>query len=203
MVLPQSFRPATLLHTALLVSALLPVPAFAEGRVSPVAISADVVDADPKISTNDFGGHKAWSIIWPRDAAGRELRVGFIEELRLPYAEHPQEMMDFAHDSSADEPAGQTLDLPGRTEALWGRQVHWLLMSERAVMEPDSKKPETVADGKLHRGQDRRTCAVFTTDPAPRVGTLVGCFCRDLPPGTKIDEATARQWLEDIDLRIP
>jgi hypothetical protein len=102
----------------LLLHGIIQFPALAEGRISPVAISADVVDADPKISTRDFGGHQAWSIIWPRDAAGRELRVGFIEELRLPYAEHPQEMMDLAHDSSADEPAEQTLDLPGRTETL-------------------------------------------------------------------------------------
>jgi hypothetical protein len=182
-------------------SVLPPVPAFAAN--SPVAVSADVVDTDPKISTRDFGGHKAWSIIWYRDAQGRELRIGFIEDLQLPYREHPQELVDFAHDASADEPAEQTLDMPGRAEQLWGRDVFWLVMSERSVMEPDPKKQETVANGKLHRGQDRRTCAVFTTDPAPRKGTLIGAFCRDLAPGTRIDEATARQWLEDIDLRVP
>lgn len=195
--MPFPSRPVLLL----LLSPLLVTPAVAAN--SPVAISADVVDSDPEISTRTFQGHKAWSISWYRDAKGRELRIGFIEELRLPYAGHPQEMLDFAHDASADEPAGQTLDLPGRTEEIWGRQVFWLLMSEFAVMEPDRNRPETMADGKLHRGQDRRTCAVFTADPAPRAGTLVGSYCRDLAPGTGIDEATARQWLEDLDLRIP
>jgi hypothetical protein len=169
------------------------LPAFAEGRVSPVAVSADVVDDDPEITTRDFGGHKAWSIIWRRDAQGRELRVGFIEELRLPYAEHPQEMVDFAHDENAGAPVEQTVDLPGRAEQLWNREVFWLVMSE-AALAPGSRK-------KL--SGDRRTCAVFTADPAPRIGTLVGAYCRDLPPGTKVDEATARQWLDDIDLRVP
>jgi hypothetical protein len=159
---------------------------------SPVAVSADVSDSDPAIETSDFGGHKAWSIIWRRDAQGRELRIGFIETLQLPYREHPEELLQFAHDEDSGDPADQTIDLPGRAERLWNRDVFWLLMSERAV------KPGTTA-----RGDDRRTCAVFTADPAPRVGTLVGAFCRDLAPGTKIDEATARQWLDDIDLRVP
>ncbi len=172
-------------------SCLLPfAPAHAAN--SPVAVSADVSDSDPSIETSDFGGHKAWSIIWRRDAQGRELRIGFIETLQLPYREHPQELLQFAHDEDSADAADQTIDLPGRAETLWNRDVFWLLMSERAV------KP-----GSTQRGDDRRTCAVFTADPAPRVGTLVGAFCRDLAPGTKIDEATARQWLDDIDLRVP
>jgi hypothetical protein len=153
---------------------------------SPVAVSADVSDSDPTIETSDFGGHKAWSIIWRRDAQGRELRIGFIETLQLPYAEHPQELVDFAHDEDAGDAIDQTLDLPGRAELLWNRDVFWLVMSEQAA-----------------NAKDRRTCAVFTADPAPRVGTLVGAFCRDLAPGTTIDEATARQWLDDLDLRVP
>ena len=173
--------------TAMLSCLLLDVvPAFAEGRISPVAVSAEVVAADPVITTRDFGGHKAWSIIWRRDAEGRELRVGFIEDLQLPYREHPQEMLDFAHDETAGAAIEQTLDLPGRAEELWRRNVFWLVMSERA------------ADG-----QQRRNCAVFTADPAPRLGTLIGAFCRDLPAGAKVDEATARQWLDDLDLRVP
>lgn len=169
------------------------LPAFAEGRVSPVAVSAGVVDDDPDITTRDFGGHKAWSIIWRRDAQGRELRIGFIEELRLPYAEHPKELVDFAHDENAGAPVEQVVDLPGRAAQIWNREVFWLVMSE-AALAPGSRK-------KL--SGDRRTCAVFTADPAPRIGTLVGAYCRDLPAGAKVDEATARQWLDDIDLRVP
>ncbi len=161
-------------------------PACAEGRISPVAVSADAVDDDPDISTHDFGGHQAWSIIWRPDEQGRELRIGFIEDLRLPYREHPQEMVDFAHDESAGDAIEQTIDLSGRAELMWGRNVFWLVMSERAA-----------------GGKQRRNCAVFTADPAPRIGTLVGAFCRNLAPDIKVDEATARQWLDDIDLRVP
>ena len=181
---------ASIQRFAILLAALsgtwsaIPLPALAAN--SPVAVSADVSDSDPTIETSDFGGHKAWSIIWRRDAQGRELRIGFIETLQLPYAEHPQELVDFAHDEDAGDAIDQTLDLPGRAELLWNRDVFWLVMSEQA------------ANAKY-----RRTCAVFTADPAPRVGTLVGAFCRDLAPGTTIDEATARQWLDDLDLRVP
>ena len=188
----RSFCPTTLLRAIVLISGLLPTLAFAEGRVSPVAVSADIVDDDPDITTRDFGGHKAWSIIWRRDAQGRELRIGFIEDLQLPYAEHPKEMVDFAHNEDAGNPVDQAVDLPGRAEQLWNRDVFWLVMSEAAL-----------APGSQKLSGDRRTCAIFTADPAPRIGTLVGAFCRDLAPGTKVDEATARQWLEDIDLRVP
>lgn len=183
---------------ALCLAALPPAAtiAFAEGRILPVAVSADVVASDPAIETRDYKGHKAWSILWPRDADGRELHLGFVETLLLPYRAHPQEMVDFAHDESSADPSDQTLDLAGRAETLWDRDVFWLLMSERAVLKPDT------AGGKLHRGDARRHCAVFTTDPAPRQGTLVGAYCRDLPPGSKVDEATARQWLDDLDLTI-
>lgn len=176
--------------------------AWADGRVSPVAVAADAVASDPSIETRDFKGHKAWSILWPRDADGRELHLGFVEELRLPYRDHPQEMVDFAHDASSEDPAEQTLDLAGRAEVIWERDVFWLATSERAVMMPDRNKPETMAGNKLHRGAARRHCAVFTTDPAPRKGTLVGAYCRELPPGAALDEATARQWLQDLDLTI-
>lgn len=176
--------------------------AVAEGRILPVAIAADAVDTDPSISTRDFKGHKAWSILWLRDELGRELHIGFIEGLRLPYREHPQEMLSFAHDESSPDPAEQTLDLPGRAETIWDRDVFWLVMSERAVMTPDPKKPETTAGGQLHRGDARRHCAVFTTDPAPRDGTLVGAYCHDLAPGATVDAATARQWLDSLDLTV-
>jgi hypothetical protein len=182
---------------AALAAVLLPAAQVAAtGRILPVAISADVVASDPAIETRDYKGHKAWSILWPRDAEGRELHLGFVETLQLPYRAHPQEMVDFAHDESSSDPAEQTLDLAGRAETLWDRDVFWLLMSERAVLKP------TTAGDKLHRGDARRHCAVFTTDPAPRPGTLVGAYCRDLPPGSKVDEATARQWLDDLDLTI-
>jgi hypothetical protein len=198
---PSAFRKERHL-VLLLIALLLGSPALATGQVLPIAVAADVVDSDPEIDTRDFKGHKAWSILWPRDALGRELHLGFIEELHLPYREHPREMVDFAHDESSADPAEQSLDYVGRAERIWDRDVFWLVMSERAVMTPDPQKPETMADGQLHRGAARRHCAVFTTDPAPRKGTLVGAYCRDLAPGTAIDEATARQWLEDLGLEI-
>lgn len=191
---------------AILVAVLLAMPsaraASAAGQILPVAIAADAVDSDPEIATRDYKGHKAWSILWPRDAAGRELHLGFIEDLRLPYRQHPQEMLDFAGDDSSGDPAEQTLDHGGRAEIIWDRDVFWLVMSERAVMTPDPKKPETTAGGQLHRGDARRHCAVFTTDPAPRDGTLVGAYCHDLAPGATVDAATARQWLDSLDLTV-
>lgn len=197
----RAFRPRVAFAAFL---CALPLPAFATGQVLPVAVSASAVDSDPAITTKDFQGHKAWSIIWHRDAAGRALRIGLIEDLRLPYRDYPREMLDFAHDDGSDDPAEQRLELPGRAEAIWGREVFWLLMSERAVLVPDAARPEAAAAAaKLPRSEMRRTCAVFTADPAPRTGTLVGSFCRDLVPGTKVDAATARQWLEELELRIP
>lgn len=191
---------------AILVAVLLAMPsvraASAAGQILPVAIAADAVDSDPEIASRDYKGHKAWSILWPRDAAGRELHLGFIEDLRLPYRQHPQEMLDFAGDDSSGDPAEQTLDHGGRAEIIWDRDVFWLVMSERAVLAPDPQKPETMADGRLHRGDARRHCAVFTTDPAPRKGTLVGAYCRNLAPGAAIDAATARQWLEELELTV-
>ena len=69
-------------------------------------------------------------------------------------------------------------------------------------MAPDADKPETVKDGKLHRGETRRNCAVFTAYPTGREATLIGSYCRDLPPDATIDEATARQWLQALDLQF-
>ncbi len=201
-------RPAVPAPAALLLLAALPVgvlaaaPALATGQILPIAVAADVVDSDPEIATRDYKGNKAWSILWPRDSQGRELHLGFVEKLRLPYRDHPKEMLEFAHDESSTDPAEQTLDHGGRAEMIWGRDVFWLVMSERAVLAPDPQKPETLLDGRLHRGDMRRHCAVFTTDPAPREGTLVGAYCRDLAPGTAIDAATARQWLEELGLTI-
>lgn len=187
---------------AALLAGIAAVPAFATGQVLPIAVAADAVDTDPRIDTRDYKGHKAWSILWPRDEAGRALHLGFVETLRLPYRDHPQEMLDFARDQSSTDPAELTLDHGGRAEIIWGRDVFWLVMSERAVMKPDPQKPETMLDGRLHRGETRRHCAVFTTDPTPRQGTLVGAYCRDLAPGSALDEATARQWLENLDLTV-
>ncbi len=180
------FRRRAKISALVLLLLLTPIPLPASAANSPVAVSADVSDSDPTIETSDFGGHKAWSIIWRRDAQGRELRIGFIETLRLPYREHPRELVDFAHNEDAGAPVDQTIDLPGRADQLWNRDVFWLVMSEQAA-----------------NARDRRICAVFTADPAPRIGTLVGAFCRDLAPGATIDEATARQWLDDLDLRVP
>ena len=177
-------------------------PAQGQGRISPIAIAADAIDSDPDIRTRDYQGHKAWSILWPRDGAGRSLHLGFIEGLKLPYRDYPQEMLAFAHDARSDEPAEQSLDFPGRAEQVWGRDVFWLVTSERAVLEPDRKKPETTAGNKLHRGDARRHCVVFTTDPVPRDGSLVGAFCHELAAGTVLDRAAARQWLDDLDLVI-
>lgn len=187
---------------ALLLPAVAPAPALAEGRISPIAVAADAVDSDPVINIREFQGHQAWSIIWYRDAKGRELNLGYIEGLDLPYRRHPRQMVKFAHDESSPDPADEKLEFVGRAERIWGREVFWLVMSELAVMAPDPSRPETMKDGQLRRGEMRRTCAVFTTDPAPRNGTLIGSYCRDLPPGFAIDEATARQWLEDLDLTI-
>ena len=53
----------------------------------PVTIAPGIVAGEPEVSIGDFKGHKAWSISWYRDAQGRELHVGFIEGLKLPYRE--------------------------------------------------------------------------------------------------------------------
>jgi hypothetical protein len=185
----------------LIVLAILPLAALAQDQ-PPVAIAPGNVTGEPVVSTRDYKGHKAWSMSWYRDAEGRELLIGFVEGLRLPYREQRAEMLKFAHDASSDDEADLRPHIEGRAEQLWGLEVFWLAASERAVMEADPKKPETVKDGKLHRGEARRNCAVFTADPPGPTATLVGAYCRDLAPNVVADEATFRQWLEALDLKI-
>lgn len=168
----------------------------------PVAVAPGNVTGEPVVSTRDYKGHKAWSMSWYRDAEGRELLIGFIEGLKLPYRAQRAEMLKFAHDASSDDEADLRPHIEGRAEPLWGIEVFWLAASERAVMEPDPKKPETLKDGKLHRGEARRNCAVFTADPPGPTATLVGAYCRDLGPNAVADEATFRQWLEALDLKF-
>lgn len=179
----------------------LAAPAEAEEQ-PPVAIASGNVTGEPKVSTRDFKGHKAWSMIWARDAEGRELLVGFIEGLELPYREQRAEMLKFAHDASSDDEPDLRPHIEGRAEQIWGFEVYWIAASERAVMAPDPAKPETMKDGKLHRGDARRNCAVFTAYPPGPTATLVGAYCRDLAPNAVADEATFRQWLEALDLKI-
>ena len=179
----------------------LATPAQAEER-APVTIAPGVVTGEPKISTRDFKGHKAWSMSWYRDAEGRELLIGFIEGLKLPYRKQRTEMLKFAHDASSDDEADLRPLFEGRAEQIWGLDVYWLAASERAVMEPNPAKPETMKDGKLHRGDARRTCAVFTADPPGPTATLIGTYCRDLAPDVAVDEATFRQGLEALDLKL-
>jgi len=179
----------------------LTAPALAE-EPPPVTIGPGNVTAEPKVSTRDFKGHKAWSMIWARDAKGRELLIGYIEELKLPYREQQAEMLKFAHDASSDDEPDLRPHIDGRTEQIWGLEVYWIAASERAVMAPDPAKPETMADGKLHRGDARRNCAVFTAHPPAAAATLIGAYCRDLAPNTVADEATFRRWLEALDLKL-
>jgi hypothetical protein len=179
----------------------LATPAAAQEQ-PPVTIAPGAVTGEPKVSTRDFKGHKAWSMSWYRDAEGRELLIGFIEGLKLPYREQRAELLMFAHDASSDDEPDMRPLINGRGEQLWGLDVYWLAVSERAVMEPDPTKPETLKDGKLHRGDARRNCAVFTADPPGPTATLVGAYCRDLAPDVAVDEATFRQWLEALDLKL-
>jgi hypothetical protein len=168
----------------------------------PVTVAPGVVAGEPKVSTRDFKGHTAWSMSWYRDAEGRELLIGFIEGLALPYREQQTEMLKFAHDASSDDEPDLRPQIDGRTEQIWGLEVYWLAASERAVMEPDPAKPETLKDGKLHRGEARRNCAVFTASPPGPTATLVGAYCRDLAADVAVNEATFRQWLEALDLKL-
>ena len=179
----------------------LAAPAAAQDQ-PPVTVAPGNVSGEPKVSTRDFKGHTAWSMSWFRDAQGRELLVGFIEGLKLPYREQQTQLLMFAHDASSDEEADARPLINGRAEQLWGLDVYWLAVSERAVMAADPAKPETVKDGKLHRGDARRTCAVFTADPPGPTVTLVGAYCRDLAPDVAVDEATFRQGLEALDLKL-
>jgi hypothetical protein len=169
---------------------------------SPVTIAPGVVAGEPDVSIRDFNGHKAWSIIWYRDAEGREVHIGFVEGLKLPYREQRTQLLKFMHDESSDDEAELRQHSAGRAEPIWGLDVFWLAASERAVMEPDHAKPETTKDGKLHRGDARRNCAVFTAYPPGPTATLVGSYCRDLGADVAVDEATFRQWLEALDLKL-
>jgi hypothetical protein len=179
---------------------LLSAPAMAEGP--PLTIAPGLVEGEPEVSIRDYKGHKAWSIVWYRDEQGRALRIGLIEGLKLPYRERPREMLKFMHDEGSDDEADLRRDSDGRAEPMWNLDLFWLVASERAVMKPDPDKPETVKDGKLHRGKTRRNCAVFTAHPAGREATLIGSYCRELPPDAQIDEATARAWLQALDLKL-
>jgi hypothetical protein len=179
----------------------LAMPARAEEQ-PPVTIAPGNVTGEPRISTRDFQGHQAWSMIWARDAEGRELLVGYIEGLQMPYRERRTEMLKFAHDESSEDEADLRPQIDGRSEAIWGLDVYWLAASERAVMAPDRTKPETMKDGKLHRGDARRNCVVFTAYPPKPTATLVGAYCRDLAADVTVSEATFRQWLEALDLKL-
>jgi len=179
----------------------LAAPAAAQDQ-PPVTVAPGNVSGEPKVSTRDFKGHTAWSMSWFRDAQGRELLVGFIEGLKLPYREQQTQLLMFAHDASSDEEADARPLINGRAEQLWGLDVYWLAVSERAVMAADPAKPETVKDGKLHRGAARRNCAVFTAHPPGPDATLVGAYCRDLAPDATVSEAAFRQWLEALDLKL-
>jgi len=180
--------------------ALFALPALAQN--APVTIAPGVVEGDPDVSTRDFKGHTAWSITWFRDAEGRALQIGFVEGLKLPYRDRPVEMLKFMHDEGSTDEADLRSHSGGRAERIWDLDVFWLIASERAVLEPDPDKPETVEGGRLHRGQARRNCAVFTAYTPKGGATLIGSYCRELPPDSKIDEAIARQWLKALDLKI-
>lgn len=184
----------------------LVAPAVAQDKAPqdqpPVTVAPGNVSGEPKVSTRDFKGHTAWSMSWYRDAQGRELLVGFIEGLKLPYREQQTQLLMFAHDASSDDEADVRPLVNGRAEPLWGLEVYWLAVSERAVMEPDPAKPETVKGNKLHRGEARRNCAVFTAHPPGPDATLVGAYCRDLAPDAAVSEADFRQWLQALDLKL-
>jgi hypothetical protein len=187
---------------AILAAALIAPAMAAAQEQPPVTIAPGVVTGEADVSTRDFKGHKAWSMIWYRDAEGREVHIGFVEGVKLPYREQERQLLKFMHDeSSEDEPDLRPL-IPGRAEPIWGLDIYWLAASERAVMNPDPAKPETIKDGKLHRGDARRNCAVFTAYPPGPTATLVGSYCRDFAPDVGVSEATFRQWLEALDLKL-
>lgn len=179
----------------------LVIPAKAQDQ-PPVTIAPGVVGSEPLVSIRDFKGHKAWSISWPRDAEGRQAHVGLIEGLTLPYRGNRLELLKLMHDKSSPDEAELREHADGRSEQFWGLDVYWLAASERAVMAPDPAKPETMKDGQLHRGDARRTCVVFTADPPGPPTTLVGAYCRDVAPDKTVSDATFRQWLEALDLKL-
>ena len=180
---------------------LAAAPALADGI--PVSIAESAVGGDPDISTRDFHGHVAWSLTWYNDAEGRALRIGFIEGVTLPYRDYRGEMLGFMHDQASEDEADLRRQTDGRAEQIWGLDVFWLIASERAVIAPDPDKPETTKGNRLHRGEARRNCAVFTAyPPGDHQATLIGSYCRELPAGATIDEATARQWLQALDLKV-
>jgi hypothetical protein len=181
--------------------AMLSTPAWAEEQL-PITIAPGNVIGEPEVSTRYFDGHKAWMIIWLGGAEGRDLVIGFIEGLKMPDRERRKQMMWLAHDPSSDDEADVREHIKGRAEQIWGREVYWFAVSERAVMMPDHTKPETMKDGKFHRGDARRTCAVFTANPLGPTATLIGAYCRDLGADVEVDEATFRQWLEALDLEV-
>jgi hypothetical protein len=191
---------AVLAQLALFAPSVLAPAAFAED--TPVTVAPGVVDGEPDINARDYYGHPAWSIVWDRDAEGRALRIGFVEGSKLPYRQHLGQMLKFMHDDGSNDDADLRRHGEGQTESIWGLEVFWMIGSERAVMEPDPTKPETVKGGRLHRNDMRRTCAVFTADPPGRKATLIGAYCRELPPDATVDEAAARQWLQALDLKI-
>lgn len=182
--------------------ALAPLAGAAAEDEPPVAISLNAIDSYPEVKTGEFKGHASWLVIWPRDADGRAISIGFVEGMRLPYREKPVEMLKFMHDEASEDEAELRRHTEGKAEIIWGLDVFWLVASERAVLQPDPDKPETVAGNRLHRGETRRNCAVFTAFPAQRDGTLIGAYCKELPPTEKLDEATARQWLEAMELQV-
>jgi len=183
-------------------AALAPIAGATAEDVPPVAISLNAIDSYPELKAGDFKGHLSWLITWPRDTEGRAIQIGFVEDVRLPYAEKPVEMLKFMHDEGSDDEAELRRHSDGKQEKIWNLDVFWLIASERAVLQPNPDNPETIAGGRLHRGEARRNCAVFTAVPAQRPGTLIGAYCKELPPTEKLDEATARQWLETMELRI-
>lgn len=176
------------------------IPALAQDL--PVTIAADAVAGELEVDARDFKGHTAWSITWFRDAQGRALQIGFVEGLKLPYRDRPVEMLKFMHDEGSTDEADLRSHSSGRAERIWDLDVFWLIASERAVIEADPDRPETTEGGRLHRGEARRNCAVFTAYPPEGEATLIGSYCHELPPDSKIDEAIARQWLKALDLKI-
>jgi hypothetical protein len=189
------------LPTALLMLLCL-CPAGVAAEEPPVTIAPGMVDGEVEASARDFNGHVAWSLVWYRDGEGRALQIGYIEGLKLPYRERSLEMLKFMHDEGSTDEADLRRHTTGTAERLWDLDVFWLIASERAVMEPDPDKPETTQDGRLHRGDTRRNCAVFTAYPPGPDATLVGSYCRELQPDVTIDEDTARRWLRALDLKL-
>ena len=190
-----------LLGPTALVLLALAVPAQAEEQL-PVTIAPGNVTGEPEVSTRYFDGHKAWAIIWDVGPEGRDLVIGFIEGLKMPDRERRKQMLNLAHDPASNDEADQRQHIEGRAEQIWGLEVYWFAASERAVMTVDRTKPETFKDGKVHRGDARRTCAVFTANPPGPTATLIGAYCRDLGADVEVDEATFRQWLEALDLKV-